>query len=213
MPASSSAMAVNSNTRAFAPAWASFLSDRVSNTQVTFSVWANAFMSAVWVSQVKPLISDFAVSQASVSVAIKRRSIRASSRLPKGMAGSFVRSRGGSLSGKSDRSKLDSQMADFVNRLQAFTNAFGVCSGLANDADDRCMRLRPNPPDMQVGDGCIAGPFNQLANFLCNLLIGLIQQDARGDTHQGPCPSRDDNGTHDAHCRIQPYPSEVAASE
>ncbi|QXZ14386.1 hypothetical protein KVQ82_00185 [Pseudomonas sp. AO-1] len=68
MSASFNAIAVSSKMRAFASNKASFLSAKVSNTQMTFRVSASALRSAVWVSQIKPLISPFAVSHASVSL-------------------------------------------------------------------------------------------------------------------------------------------------
>lgn len=65
-------------------------------------------------------------------------------------------------------------MADLVNRLETFTNDFGVRSGFAKDAYDSRMRFWSNPPDMQVCNGCIAWLLNQLTDFLCNVLISLI---------------------------------------
>ena len=100
-----------------------------------------------------------------------------------------------------------------MNRLEPFTNAFSARSGFAKDTYNSRMRFWPDSPDMQVCNGCITRFLNQLADFLCNVLIGLIQQHSRGDSHQTPCPTRNNDGTHNAYYRIQPYPSEITASE
>jgi hypothetical protein len=60
-------------------------------------------------------------------------------------------------------------MADFVNRLETFTNAIGVHSGLTQDADDGRMGLRSNPPYVQVRDGGIPRFLDQFADLRGNL--------------------------------------------
>ena len=51
-------------------------------------------------------------------------------------------------------------MADFVNRLESFTNVIGVRSGLTKDADDGRMGLRSNPLDSADG-GTIHAPLSE----------------------------------------------------
>gem|GEM_PF-4981867 len=75
------------------------------------------------------------------------------------------------------------------------------------------MGFWANPPHVQVGDFGIARLLNQLANFLGNMIIGLIKQNTGSSAHQTPCPSCDYNGANDTHGWVKPNPSEVAASQ
>ncbi|OSO27824.1 hypothetical protein BV325_02534 [Pseudomonas syringae pv. actinidiae] len=75
------------------------------------------------------------------------------------------------------------------------------------------MGFRTNTPHVQVGNFGIASLLNQLANFICNMIVGLIQQNSRSSAHQAPGPPCDHNCTHDTHGWIKPDPSEVAASK
>ncbi|MCY1402764.1 hypothetical protein D9M71_179200 [compost metagenome] len=66
---------------------------------------------------------------------------------------------------------------------------------------------------MQVRGSGIPRFLNHFADFLGNVCVCLIQQYSCGCPHQGPGPTRDNDGADDAHDRVQPHPTEIPAGE
>src|SRR3546814_17839354 len=78
--------------------------------------------------------------------------------------------------------------------------------GRADDADDRGMRLPPDAPDVEVGDTCVAGSLDPIANLCDAMRVGAVEQHRRGVAHQRPRPGRDPDGADAPHNRGPPHP-------
>src|SRR4051812_21499740 len=67
-------------------------------------------------------------------------------------------------------------MLQLMHGREALPHGIGACR--TSEADDRRMRAGADAPDVQVEDAGIAGAFDLVANFLFEMWIGGVEQNA-----------------------------------
>ncbi|KJZ55977.1 hypothetical protein VC36_21105 [Pseudomonas marginalis] len=100
-----------------------------------------------------------------------------------------------------------------MNRCKPFSYVFRINCWAAQNTHNRSAGLRPHLPDMKINDRSISRLLNQFTNLFSDMIICLIEQYTRSHPHQRPSPARNDNCTHNPHCRIEPYPAKVSTSK
>jgi len=77
-------------------------------------------------------------------------------------------------------------MAQLMDRLEPRLNRSAIYRAFRHHAHDTSMGIGSDAPDMQVSNSRIAWSFNQLADFLGDMLVSAIKQHPRGLAHQRP---------------------------
>ena len=102
-------------------------------------------------------------------------------------------------------------MRDFVHRAQPPSD--GRDRGGAGHLDNCGVGVGTYPPHMEVGNPCVSGRFDQLANLILHMLVCSVQKNGRRVAHQGPRPARHHGSADDAHDGIHPHPAEITAAQ
>lgn len=108
---------------------------------------------------------------------------------------------------------LDRQVFQFMDRAKSASNNVRIDSNGSYNTDNRCMRLGSNTPDMEIGNACVAWPFDQVVDFFGYMIVGRIEEDRGSVTHKAPGPASDHHGSHDTHDRVHPHPAKIAARQ
>src|SRR3546814_1599558 len=70
---------------------------------------------------------------------------------------------------------LDGQVCKLMDGRQPRADRLAR-DGRADDADDRGMRLRPDAPDVEVGDPRVARILDQRADFCRDMRVGAVER-------------------------------------
>src|SRR3546814_11215728 len=84
---------------------------------------------------------------------------------------------------------LDGQVCKLMDGRQPRADRLAR-DGRADDADDRGMRLRPDAPDVEVGDPRVARILDPPADFFRAMRVGAVDKTRGGVVHPPPRPAR-----------------------
>ena len=73
-----------------------------------------------------------------------------------------------------------------MHRRQSLTDHVAGDVGASDHTDNRGVCVRPQTPDMQIRNMGIALRFDELADFLGDVIVRLVQQNGSRVAHQAP---------------------------
>ena len=108
---------------------------------------------------------------------------------------------------------LDGDVRQLMHGFQALPDRGQIDARIGRDGENGGVGVWADAPDVEVCDLRVAWAFNLLADFLNQVRIGRVEQDARRIPHQAPRPAGDDDSADNAHGGIEEGPSGIFAGD